>query len=118
MVEARAGIEVQAWRDAYREIDEASVEAGFPYRARCLYWEAVAAAATAAGESPADREPTDVLWGAAATRAFAGALSPLTAPSCAGRFEPAAPFFPIEQSVPAAAAWRLGALAVPRSARP
>ena len=78
MVDDRAAIDEQAWQRAGAEVDAASVDAGFPYRARCLYWEAVAAAEQAAGESPTDRALADALWGAAATQVFAGRLTPPT----------------------------------------
>jgi hypothetical protein len=79
MVDARVAIDDQAWLDVRGEVDQVSIEAGFPYRSRCLYWEAVAAAERAAGESPTDRELADALWGAAATQAFAGSLATATA---------------------------------------
>jgi hypothetical protein len=78
MVDGRAAIDEQAWQRASGEVDAVGVDAGFPYRARCLYWEAVAAAEHAAGESPTDRGLVDALWGAAATQAFAGVLTPPT----------------------------------------
>ena len=52
MVDDRAAIDEQAWQRAGAEVDAASVDAGFPYRTRCLYWEAVAAA------EQADRKST------------------------------------------------------------
>jgi hypothetical protein len=61
MIDERAGIEEQVWQQAGAAVDAASVDSGFPYRARCLYWETVAlywetvaAAEHAAGESPTD----------------------------------------------------------------
>jgi hypothetical protein len=41
------------------------MDVGYPYRARCLYWEAVPAAEIAAGTTPTDRELVDALSGAA-----------------------------------------------------
>jgi hypothetical protein len=79
MVDDRSGIDEAAWQQASADVDTASVEAGFPYRARCLYWEAVAAAEQAAGQSPTDRGLVDALWGAAANQMLAGLLTPPTA---------------------------------------
>lgn len=78
MADDRAGIDEPAWQQAVTDVDAASVEAGFPYRARCLYWEAVAGAEQAAGQSPTDRGLVDALWGAAATQMLAGQLTPPT----------------------------------------
>jgi hypothetical protein len=55
------------------------MEWGYPWRPRCLFWEAVPAAEDAANESPTDPDFADALWGAAATQAFAGQLSTATA---------------------------------------
>jgi len=79
MVHDRAGIDERMWQKASGEVDSASVDAGVPFRARCMYWEAVAAAEKAAGESPTDGGLVDALWGAAAAQAFAGRITPPTA---------------------------------------
>ncbi len=74
MVTSRAALGEQAWQAAGVEVDNAAVEAGYPYRARCLYWEAVPAAEQAAGQSPTDRELVDGLWGAAVSQILPGRL--------------------------------------------
>ncbi len=78
IVEGRAALDEHAWRAAGVAVDNAAVEAGYPYRARCLYWEAVAAAERAAGQSPTDRELVDGLWGAAVTQILPGRLGAQT----------------------------------------
>jgi hypothetical protein len=78
MVTSRAAIGEQAWQAARVEVDNATTEAGYPYRARCLYWETVPAAEQAAGQSPTDRELVDALWGAAVAQILPGQLRPDT----------------------------------------
>jgi len=78
MVDHRQAVDEDTWQQARGEVDAASIDAGFPYRARCLYWEAVPAAEQAAGESPTERALVDALWGGAASQAFAGLLNPAT----------------------------------------
>jgi hypothetical protein len=86
MVDARRGIAEDTWQAARVEVDTAMTEAGYPYRARCLYWEAVAAAEAAAGRSPTDRELVDALWGAAVTQLLPGRLPAATTGLLCGPF--------------------------------
>jgi hypothetical protein len=79
MIDHRNAVDEDTWQQARAEVDAASIDAGFLYRARCLYWEAVPAAEQAAGQSPTDRGLVDALWGAAVSQAFAGLLNPHTA---------------------------------------
>jgi hypothetical protein len=79
MVDSRTAIDEQAWQAARVEVDNATTEAGYPYRARSLYWEAVPAAEQAAGQSPTDRELVDALWGAAVAQILPGQLRADTA---------------------------------------
>lgn len=46
MVDARAVVAEDVSNAARRETDLAVIEEGYPYRARCLYWEAVGASVT------------------------------------------------------------------------
>lgn len=91
---ARAEADPTQWSDARREVDDSAVRWGFPFRAECLFWEAVPAAEDAAGESPTDPWLAESLWAAATTQAFAGRLG-----------EPA--------STVLGAPWRAGGLALP-----
>jgi hypothetical protein len=77
-IEHRNTVDEDIWQQARAEVDAACIDAGFPYRARCLYWEAVSAAEQAAGQSPTDRGLVDALWGAGVSQAFAGLLNPDT----------------------------------------
>ncbi len=79
MVDSRAALDEQVWQAARVEVDNATTEAGYPYRARCLYWEAVPAAEQAAGQSPTDRDLVDALWGAAVAQILPGQLPTGTA---------------------------------------
>ncbi len=79
MAESRVGIDDDAWQAARADVDTATTAAGYPYRARCLYWEAVPAAEQAAGCSPTDRGLVDALWGAAVCQALAGQIAAPTA---------------------------------------
>jgi hypothetical protein len=78
MVTSRAALDEQAWQAARTTVDNAVTEAGYPFRARCLYWEAVPAAEHAAGQSPTDRELVDGLWGAAVSQILPGRLDAQT----------------------------------------
>jgi hypothetical protein len=83
MAESRDGIDEEAWQAARADVDAATTAAGYPYRARCLYWEAVPAAERAAGRSPTQRGLVDALWGAAVSQALAGQIdAPTTALLC------------------------------------
>lgn len=75
----RAEVNRDQWKLARDEVDDKAMEFGYPWRPRCLFWEAVPAAADAARESPTDPYLADALWGAAATQAFVGDLSSATA---------------------------------------
>lgn len=83
----RATLESVEWATARRAVEDSALGWGYPFRARCLFWEAVPVAEDAAGESPTDPYLTEAVWGAAATQAFAGCLGPdtrevLTTPWC------------------------------------
>jgi hypothetical protein len=83
----RAVLESVEWGTARRDVEDSALAWGYPFRSRCLFWEAVPAAENAAGESPTDPCLAEALWGAAATQAFAGRLGPdtrevLTTPWC------------------------------------
>jgi hypothetical protein len=78
MTAGRSSVDDQVWQAACVDVEQASLAAGYPYRVRSLYWEAVPAAEQAAGESPTSRELVEALWGAAAAQAFAGQLSKQT----------------------------------------
>lgn len=65
----------QEWALARDEVDDKALAWGYPWRSRCLFWEAVPAAEDAANESPTNPYLADALWGAAATQAFTGQLS-------------------------------------------
>jgi hypothetical protein len=62
------------WEAADKTVLTESIACGYPFRARCLYWEAVPVAEEAAGQTPVARSLVEALWGAAATQAFAGML--------------------------------------------
>jgi hypothetical protein len=70
----RAVLESAVWATACRDVEDSALAWGYPFRAQCLFWEAVPAAEDAAGESPTDPYLAEGLWGAAATQAFAGRL--------------------------------------------
>jgi hypothetical protein len=76
IVKARRDIDGHSWQRAVDATDGAVMRQGYPYRARCLYWEAIPAAENAAGESPTDRELAEALFGFAAAEAFAEILPP------------------------------------------
>jgi hypothetical protein len=78
MVTSRAALNEQAWQAARVQADTAAMDAGYPYRARCLYWESVPAAEQAARQSPTDRELVDALWGAAVVQILSGQLTAAT----------------------------------------
>ncbi|MBN1173605.1 MAG: hypothetical protein JXA67_15655 [Micromonosporaceae bacterium] len=86
MVDARAVVSEDVWNAARRETDQAVIEEGFPYRVRCLYWEAVGAAEDAADESPTDRELVDALWGAAVIQILSDFLTAETVAVLTGPF--------------------------------
>jgi hypothetical protein len=79
MLRGRAAVDRDQWELARDEVDDTAMAWGYPWRPRCLFWEAVPAAEDAANESPTDPYLADALWGAAATQAFAGRLSTATA---------------------------------------
>jgi hypothetical protein len=75
------------WATARRAVEDSALVWGYPFRAQCLFWEAVPAAEDAAGESSTDPYLAEGLWGAAATQVFAGRRGPdtrevLTTPWC------------------------------------
>lgn len=74
MVRARRAISTDDWDSAADTVHQAALKLGFPYRGKCLYWEAVASAETAMDQSPTHPELVHALWGYAAARAFAGQL--------------------------------------------
>jgi hypothetical protein len=79
MLRCRRSIDRAEWRAATNTVHQAALDLGFPYRAKCLYWEAVAAAETAADESPTRPELAEALWGYAAVQVFEQMLAPATA---------------------------------------
>jgi hypothetical protein len=74
MVRARRDISTDEWDSAAATVHQVAVQLGFPYRGKCLYWEAVASAETAMDQSPTHPELAHALWGYAAVQAFAGQL--------------------------------------------
>jgi len=89
MVAARRTISTDDWDAATDTVHQTALRLGFPYRGKCLYWEAVATAETAMDQSPTRPELVHALWGYAAVQAFAGqipgaAAALLTAPYRAG----------------------------------
>jgi len=78
ILRGRRDIDDPTWREAIDAVDAAVTDQGYPYRARCLYWETVPYAETAAGQSPTDVGLAEALFGFAAAIAFAAILSPET----------------------------------------
>ncbi|MCU1680265.1 MAG: hypothetical protein JWQ81_1004 [Amycolatopsis sp.] len=74
MVRTRRSISTKDWDSAADTVYQATLKLGFPYRGKCLYWEAVASAETAMDQSPTYPELIHALWGYAAVQAFAGQL--------------------------------------------
>ncbi|MEV6602829.1 hypothetical protein [Kutzneria sp. NPDC051319] len=74
MVRACRAISTADWDPAADTVHQAALRLGYPYRGKCLYWEAVARAETAMDESPTRPELVHALWGYAAVQAFAGQL--------------------------------------------
>jgi hypothetical protein len=79
MVRARRAISTDDWDSAADTVHQAALKLGFPFRGKCLYWEAVASAEAAMDQSPTHPELAHSLWGYAAVHAFAGHL--LTEPT-------------------------------------
>jgi hypothetical protein len=77
MVTGRAALDEHAWQAAKVQADIAAMDAGYPYRARCLYWESVPAAEQAARQSPTEKL-VDALWGAAVVQILSGQLTATT----------------------------------------
>lgn len=71
---ARTAIDPETWRCARDQVAAASLDSGYPYRSRCLFWEAVPAAEDSADQSPTDPGLAEALWAAAATHIFTGRL--------------------------------------------
>jgi hypothetical protein len=74
MVRARRAISAEDWDLAADTVHQAALKLGFPFRGKCLYWEAVASAETAMDQSPTHPELVHALWGYAAVQAFDGQL--------------------------------------------
>jgi hypothetical protein len=74
MVRARRAISTEDWDSAADTVHQTALKLGFPFRSKCLYWEAVASAETAMDQSPTHPELAHALWGYAAIHAFAGQL--------------------------------------------
>lgn len=78
ILRARADADPTRWSDARHEVNDSAANWGFPFRAECLFWEAVPAAEDAARESPTNPWLAESLWAAATTQAFAGRLGEQT----------------------------------------
>lgn len=74
LLAARQAMDTDLWSWARDEVASASISCGFPFRARCLFWEAVPAAEDAADQSPTAPALAEALWAAAATTVFTGQL--------------------------------------------
>jgi hypothetical protein len=73
--QGRAEADRAEWTTARGRVEDSATAWGYPWRSRCLFWEAVPAAEEAANQSPTDPYLAEALWAAAATQAFAGRLS-------------------------------------------
>ena len=71
---ARQAMDPDTWVWARDQVSTASIDCGFPFRGRCLFWEAVPAAEDAAEQSPTDPALAEALWAAAASTVFTGQL--------------------------------------------
>ena len=86
ILRARRAINDADWEAATDTVHKAALASGYPYRGKCLFWEAVASAETAADESPTHPELAQALWGYSTVQAFHQQLTADAAALLAGPY--------------------------------